>query len=273
MKKSMFGLVATVFAVFMVTACQKENNLTENNEQVTITSEDVSDSEAIMQSSEDQMDMDVEAPPPGGTCPSISFAAPRGTYPQTITLNFGTTGCADRHGRTRKGKVIISLSDSLTNLNATKSVSYENYFVDSTKIEGTRAWKNTGRNAAGQPTFTRTATNMKLTFGNGEIATWSASHTVTRTQGYNTPRVFLDDVWSVTGSASGVNRKGKSFSSVIETPVVHTAICPWIVSGKRTVTVENKTRSLDYGYGGGDCDREAELFLANGETRIIRLRR
>ena len=40
---------------------------------------------------------------------------------------------------------------------------YNNYFVDSTKIEGMRIWKNTGLNSNGQPTSTRTATDMKIT--------------------------------------------------------------------------------------------------------------
>ncbi len=214
--------------------------------------------------------MDIENGPaggPNGTCPTITYSATRGTFPQTITVDFGAS-CTDRNGRIRKGKIIINFSDTLTKLNATKSVTYNNYFVDSTKIEGTRTWKNTGPNSNGQPTYTRTATEMKITFGNGETAT----HTVTRTQGYLT-RTPLDDIWSVTGNCSGVNRKEKSYSSVIELPVVHKTICPWIVSGKRSITVDGQTRSLDYSYGGGDCDRQALLKKADGSTKIVLIRR
>ncbi len=113
---------------------------------------------------------------------------------------------------------------------------------------------------------------MKITFGNGESATWTATHTVTRTQGYLT-RTPLDDIWSVSGNCSGVNRKGKSYSSVIDIPIVHKAICPWIVSGKRSITVDGQTRSLDYGYGGGDCDRQALLTKADGTTQIVLIHR
>ena len=63
---------------------------------------------------------------------------------------------------TRKRSVNY-FSDTLSKLKVTKSVMYNNYFVDSTKIEGMRIWKNTGLNSNGQPTSTRTATDMKIT--------------------------------------------------------------------------------------------------------------
>lgn len=276
MKKFLLGFIALSFITFIISSCQKDNSLDNvtTTEAILTTSEDVSDIESLTQSTEDEVDMDIENGPaggPNGTCPTITFSAPRGTFPQTVTIDFGTA-CTDRNGRVRKGKIILNFSDTLTKLNATKTVRYENYYVDSTKIDGTRTWKNTGQNTNGQPTYTRTSTNMTLTFGNGETATWSATHIVTRVSGFLT-RTPADDVWSVTGNCSGISRKGKSYSSVIETPIVHKAICPWIVSGKRAITVEGVTRSLDYSYGGGDCDREALLTKADGSTRVILLRR
>ncbi len=272
-------VLATLFASSLFIACNKDNNLNPNdatiNEAAITSSEDLSDAEAYSQNSEDESETALEASgsggPGGSGCAIVTFSAPRGTYPQTITIDFGT-GCTDRNGRVRKGKIIMTLSDTLIKSNATKSVTFQNFYVDSAKIEGTRTWKNNGNNAQGQPSFTRTITNGKITFGDGTSATWNATHTVTKTQGNNT-RSPLDDVWSVTGNESGVNRKNKSFSSVINSPIVHKALCPWIVSGVRTITIENQSRSLDYSYGGGDCDREALLTLPNGETKSIKLRR
>lgn len=276
MRKFLLGSLAIALIAVFMTACQKDNSIESATtaEAVIATSEDVSDIESLTQNTEDEVDMDIENGPaggPNGTCPTITFSAPRGTFPQTVTVDFGTS-CTDRNGRIRRGKIIFNFSDTISKLNATKTVTYENYFVDSTKIEGVRIWKNTGLNSSGQPTFTRTATNIKLTFGNGESATWSASHIVTHTQGFAT-RTPVDDVWSVTGNCSGISRKGKSYSSVIETPIVHKAICPWIVSGKRNITVDGQTRSLDYSYGGGACDREALLTKPDGSTKVILLRR
>jgi hypothetical protein len=275
MKKFLLGFVALAWVVLFMTACQKDNNIdTTTTDLAVITSEDISDIESFTQNAEDETDMDLENGPaggPNGTCPTITYSATRGTFPQTITIDFGSS-CTDRNGRIRKGKIIINFSDTLSKLNATKSVMYNSYSIDSIKIEGTRTWKNTGPNSSGQPTYTRTATDMKMTYGNGETITWTASHIVTRTQGYLT-RTPLDDIWSVSGNCSGVNRKGKSYSSVIDIPIVHKAICPWIVSGKRSITVDGQMRSLDYGYGGGNCDRQALLTKADGSTLIVLIHR
>jgi hypothetical protein len=274
MKKIILSMAAV--AALMFTACQKDGSVetTTVTELATISGEDVSDIESATQSTEDELD-DVltENGLTVRSCkPTLTFSAPKGTYPQTITLTFDGN-CNDQHSRKRKGQIVITLSDSLTKTGATKTVTYNNFYLDSVKIEGTRKWTNTGKNAQGQPTFKREATNMKLTFADGTTATWTATHVVTKTQGFDTPRVMADDVWAVTGNTEGVNRKGKSYKSVISSPIVHKAICPWITKGVRTVTVEDKTFSLDYSHGGGDCDREALLTLENGTTKVIRIRK
>ena len=279
MKTIIKGSLAILFAAALFTACNKDSNISPDeatiNEAAITSSEDVSDAESYSQNTEDESDMAIEGMgsggPGGSSCAVVTYSAPRGTFPQTITVDFGT-GCTDHNGRIRKGKIVIALSDSLMKPNSTKTVTFQNFYVDSAKIEGTRTWKNNGLNAQGQPSFTRTVTNGKITFGDGTIATWNATHTVVKTQGFNT-RTPLDDIWTVTGNESGVNRKGKAFSSVINSPIVHKALCPWITSGVRTITIDSKARSLDYGSGGGNCDREALLTLPNGQTKVIKLRR
>ena len=274
MKKIILSLLA--FAVLTFVACKKDDNLallSETVELVAVSGEDMSETESSTQSTEDELDdiLEENGLKVRGCKPVVALSAPKGTYPQTITLTFDGN-CDDQYARKRKGQIIITLSDSLSKLGATKSVTYNNFTLDSTKVEGMRKWTNTGKNAQGQPSFKREATNMKLTFGDGITATWSASHIVTLIEGFATPRVRTDDVWAVTGSASGVNRKGKAFESVIASPLIHKALCRWIVKGVRTITVNDKTFSLDYGYGGGDCDRDALLTLENGNTRVIKIR-
>lgn len=275
--KTIFKSVLTLalFTAFL-TACNKDSNVTPDastTEAAVTASEDLSDSESYAQSTDDESEAAMAGMGSGGlgsTCATVTYSAPRGTFPQTVTIDFGT-GCKDFKGRTRKGKIIITLSDTLTKANATKTVTYNNFYIDSAKIEGTRTWKNNGANAQGQPSFTRTVTNGKITFGDGTSATWSATHTVVKTKGAATINPF-DDEWSVTGNESGTNRKGKTYSSVINSPIVHTTLCPWIVSGVRTVTVNSKSFSIDYSYGGGNCDRDALLTLPDGTTKVIKLR-
>jgi hypothetical protein len=273
MKKIILSLSA--LAILTFTACKKEDSTATNEtaELIAISSEDMSEVESSTQSTENELDdiLEENGLKVRGCKPSITLSAPKGKYPQTITMTFDGT-CNDQNARKRMGQIIINLSDTLTKTGATKTVTYNNFVLDSTKVEGTRKWTNTGKNALGQPTFKREATNMKLTFADGTFATFTATHIVTRTQGFNTPLIFLDDIWSVTGNTEGVNRKGKTFQSVISSPIIHKALCPWITGGVRTITVNDKTFSLDYSYGGDNCDREALLTLENGTTKVIKIR-
>jgi hypothetical protein len=273
MKKIFLSLSA--LAILTFTACKKDDSTAtaETAELIAVSSEDMSEAESSTQSTENELDdiLEENGLKVRGCKPTITLSAPKGKYPQTITMTFDGT-CNDNNARKRMGQIIITLSDTLTKTGATKSVTYNNFVLDSTKVEGSRKWTNTGKNALGQPTFKREATNMKLTFSDGTFATLTSTHIVTRTQGYNTPLIFADDVWSVTGNTEGVNRKGKTFQSVISSPIIHKALCPWITGGVRTITVNDKTFSLDYSYGGGDCDREALLTLENGVTKVIKIR-
>jgi hypothetical protein len=273
MKKIILSLLA--IAVFTFIGCKKDDSSAtlETTELIAVSSEDMSETESSTQSTEDELDnlLEENGLKVRGCKPVVALSAPKGTYPQTITMTFDGN-CNDQHARKRKGQIIITLSDSLMKPGATKTVTYNNFTLDSTKVEGTRKWTNTGRNPQGQPTFKREAINLKLTFNDGTFATLTSLHIVTKTQGYNTPLIFADDVWAVTGNTEGVNRKGKTFQSVISSPIIHKALCPWITGGVRTITVNNKTFSLDYSYGGGDCDREALLTLENGTTKVIKIR-
>ncbi len=268
--------MAVMLFTALFTACNKDNNVSPDattTEAAITSSEDISDTESYTQSSEDESDMAMEGMGSGGfgsSCATVTYSAPRGTFPQTVTVDFGT-GCTDSKGRVRKGKIIIVMSDTLIKANATRTVTYSNFSIDSAKIEGTRTWKNNGVNAQGQPSFTRSVVNGKITFKDGTFATWNATHTVVKTKGAST-RTPLDDEWSVAGNETGTNRKNKTYSSVINSPIVHRALCTWIVSGVRTITTNNKVFSLDYGYGGGDCDRDALLTLPDGSTKVIKVR-
>lgn len=271
MKKQILSFVALAALTF--SACNPDNAVEPNIETEMLTvSEDNSNTEAYAQSIEDEAAFAEMTASMTSTCPTVTFSARRGTFPQTVTLDYGTAGCADRNGRIRKGKIIVTYSDTLSRTNATKTVTFDAFSIDSVGVSGTRVWRNTGLNAQNQPTFSRTATNMRLSFTDGTSSTWSATHTVVKTAGIATITP-LDDAYQVSGSETGTNRRGTTATCTITTPIVHRGNCPYPVSGVRSITVSNNTRSLDFSHGGGDCDRTALLTKPDGTTRVIILRR
>lgn len=265
--------LAAPLLVFLISACKKDNETVSG--QTLEVAEDVTELETLVQDAEDEAEVMVElrSGNPTNDCPTVTMTNDAGTYPNDITVDFGTEGCVGADGRVRKGRVLISVTDNIQNEGAIRTVTLDEYYVNDIHIEGTRTLTNTGLNAEGHPTFTRTVAGASLTFPDGGTATWEGSHSIEQVEGFGTPTV-LDNVFEITGGANGVNRQGKIWTSVITEPLVRRVPCRFMVSGIREITVEGQTATLDYsfGFGAGDCDRQALLTLPNGQTHIILVR-
>lgn len=253
----------------VITACKKDQLLLgfEDSEQM-VASTDQTTSEDLYSDVEDQVDMAIETRGLGQDCPEVTVEPADGSYPRTITIDFGD-GCEGPNGRIRKGQIVVNLSDTLSNPGATRTVTFVDFYIDDAHIEGTKTFTNLGPNAEGNVTFQRTI-DGQITFPNGEVATWHADHLITQIEGNNTP-TSLDNVYEITGNSNGVNRHGKTFSTEIIEPVIRKKSCPWRVAGVVSLTVENKTVTIDY--GDGTCDQIATLTDPNGNQHTILIKK
>jgi len=263
MKKSILFLIALIASITAFESCRKNDN----NDVVIATAEDLSANEDYTEQVDFDIDLAVEDR--GGSCPTVTFAQPEGTWPNTITIDFGTS-CTRPDGRVLSGILIINQTAEIRTPGAVRTITHDNFIVDGVKVEGTRTWTNNGQNTDGLWSYTKVATNMKLTFEDGSFSSWSKTRTSVLIEGGSTA-THHDDVWSSTGTASGVNRNGKDFTATITEPLIKHADCRWISQGVIEFTVGARTRSLDF--GDGTCDRFGTLTLANGDSYSIRLRR
>lgn len=267
MKKSFLLLLAFAGGIAAFQACKKTDSQADNA--LITTAEDLSTSEDYSEQTDVDMDLVVEERGGGSTCPTVTFAQPEGTWPNTITIDFGAA-CTRPDGRVLSGKLIIDQTADMRTAGAVRTVTHDNFYIDGTKVEGTKTWTNNGQDSSGLWSYTKVATDMKLTFEDGTTTTWNKTHTSTLIQGGDTA-TCLDNVWSSTGTVTGVNRNGNNFSATITSPLIKHADCRWISAGVLEVTVGARTRSLDF--GDDTCDRFGTLTLANGDSYSIRLRR
>ena len=277
MKRTILGIATLSMLAFA--ACKKDSlEPTETEIQdMSVATEDLGNAESYLQTAEDESDEVVflRGNNPAGTCPTLTWTATRGTYPNQLTVDYGTTGCTGRSGRTRKGKVIISWSAAPTTTGSLRTVTFNNFQIDTVKLEGTRTWNNQGANAEGKPSFKRTV-SISLAYPGGGISTWESIHTVTQTEGAATA-AWADNVYSIAGTESGTNRNGNRYKAVITKNLVHKVTCPWMVTGVRTFTNESllnlQAFTIDYGFSDNACDRQALLTLPSGTTRTVLLRK
>jgi hypothetical protein len=200
-------------------------------------------------------------------CPVVSTAQPRGTWPNTITLDYSDAGCT-KNGHTYQGKIIINQTGPINAAGTVRTLTFENFFFEGVKVEGTKTVTNQGTNAAGQPFF---AVNVQqtLTYPDGDQATYTSERVRTMLEGAAT-EARIDDVWQITGNASGTNRNGVAYTVTITTPLIKRNPCAWVSEGIIEFVTDNATRSLDF--GDGTCDRDATLTRADGTTREVKIK-
>ena len=202
------------------------------------------------------------------TSPCAQITHDTVAIPHVLTIDFGATDCLCLDGRYRRGKIIISYTGHYFDAGSVRTMTFDGYYVNQTHHEGTRTITNNGLNASGNYTWSIHAVNMKHTKANGNWHQWNSDRTREMTAGYGTP-AWLDDVYSITGTADGNNHNGVTRHLETTTPLVRSLNCHWIESGVVVITPSNKpARTLDFGNTG--CDANATVTI-NGHTHNITL--
>ncbi len=203
------------------------------------------------------------------SCPSVAITHPSDNiWPKTITIDFGT-GCSGLYDQTRAGKIIITVSGPRMTEGSTKTVSFDNYFFNGIKVEGTKVIENMGYNNNQHMVFSASLTNGKLTLPDGKTIQRSFQHQREWIAGLLTRNIW-DDECLVTGTASGVNINGVAYTNTITTSLLWKRVCRFVVSG--VVRIERTgMEPVEINYGTGDCDALATVTRGD-QTKEITLR-
>jgi len=193
----------------------------------------------------------------------------------TITIDFGSNGIVGKNGKIRKGKIIIKFSGGYKVIGSAVTQTFENFYVNGKKIEGTRSVTYKG-DTNGMPMWT-IQSDLTITKTDGKKVTWSSTRTRIMSAGSSTPLNWYDDEYTISGLASGVTSNGDTYSMTIGKPLLikvsfsPPTVCKYIIDGTITYTRGSRTAILDYGYGGTtSCDNQAELNY-NGNKYVITL--
>jgi hypothetical protein len=202
------------------------------------------------------------------------------TVPHLLTLDFGTTDCLCRDGNYRRGKILISYTGQYRDSGHQHTITFDNYYLNFNKIEGTKTVVNNGYNSNGNLWFSITV-NGSITIDpqysfnqTGGTITYTSNRTREWIAGEST-FTWTDDVYLISGTASGTTTTGKSYSLATQSgkPLRIEIGFPHFVSGILEITPQGKsTRYIDYSYIDSKRDNLA-LLTVNGLTRVITLGR
>lgn len=191
-----------------------------------------------------------------------------------ITIDFGANNCLCKDNRYRRGQVIVTQYKRFWQPTSYRAITFNGYFIGKTtdamhQIEGIHKVTFNGKNKNGNHNWTIEAKEMKITGPKGKYHIWNSTRNREWIAGFNTLLNWTDDVFLITGEASGTNSNGNGYTATIIKALRKESICKWFVSGTVEITpTGKKTRTVDF--GNGTCDETATVTIGSKTYNITK---
>jgi len=184
-----------------------------------------------------------------------------------IILDFGNNGCTDQMGKLRKGSLHIEYTGEPGSLLSGRTIRFENYSVNGKKVEGTISTSDFTRNKNGIIEFIRSHKDIQITFPEEEAAFSTNSTYLIKWVSGEGDIDFFNNVYELSGTASGVSRKGIAFSTQIVHPIQLQTNCfsdsgYYPVKGSSQISPENG-RNFRVDFGDGECDKTTTIKIGD----------
>jgi len=278
MKTKLFSLIAVLMVLFF-TSCQKDSspvdqdsvNLADDDAVANVVFDDifstVDNATLMMEDVLGKGDSKSGEYVFTDSCPKVTVSSTTpNVWPKTITIDYGSAGCTGYYGSTRSGKIIITITARRNVVNSTRTVTFDNYYFNGIKVEGTKEIKNLGPNDNQHIVMSVKVTGGKMTLPDGKTIERTVDHQREWLAGWLTRNIW-DDECLITGNASGKNINGVTYTNSIITPLHWKRVCEFFVSG--VIKFERKdAEPVELDYGNGECDAYATVTKGDQSKQI-----
>tara|TARA_A200000113_G_scaffold219012_1_gene227243 strand:+ start:55 stop:978 length:924 start_codon:yes stop_codon:yes gene_type:complete len=190
----------------------------------------------------------------------------------TKTITF-SEDCEGKRGQVRSGTMIVTYSETQGEAGSFKQVTYNDFYLNGVKIEGTRRTEIISIDESGSKTMRTSMSDGKMIYEDGTFETKNSEMT-RYTHVENSEKQYS----SLTGSKSAVSTEGVNFSMEITTPIKFVYNCDDLGFRKRgKIPVEGVKVSIDgdqtitTDFGDGTCDTLVEV-TKDGEVETVDLK-
>ncbi len=199
-----------------------------------------------------------------GNCATITLDTL--STPHSLIIDFGEVNCLCNDGRYRRGKIIVSFTGRYRRPGSVMAHNFDEYYVNDNKVDGSKVVTNMGLNENGKMYYDVEVVGVIYKANNGGTLSWNSSLERVWEEGIYT-RTLWDDVYLISGTASGIRANGNTWEREILNPLRKELGCRHFVSGTVEIRPENKAvRLLDF--GSGECDNIATVII-NGVVYTI----
>jgi len=270
-KKLLLYLIGSItIAAFILISCEKENTSTISDEVLQVSEDDALATtifDDVYEDAENALTSLQLKSTDVMICRSVDYVWKDDTLIVTITYDGDCLYEFNNNPHWKSGKIIIKRTGGrYYEAGSTRIITFEDYYVDSVKIEGTKTIVSQGYNADSTSiTFDLTLEGGKLTFPDGTFMTRDAQ---------TTQVMYLNengsvDHYLINGTATGINIFGEAYTRTLIDLWIEPG-CPFILRGTVIIEIEGQD-PITLDYGDGTCDALAAV-TRNGETKDIHLR-
>ncbi len=203
-------------------------------------------------------------------CFTISF----NREARQIILDFGD-GCESANGVRRAGKLFLNFTGPYFRPGSTIIVSFDNFFINEVRVQGSRKVTNITEAINEAPTFLVEAA-LNFNWPDGSISSRNVFRLETYIVGMN-PDLFeywIYDAHSAEPGIIGIDRNGVEYSVVIQSPLVVANEC---LSSAGMIPVEGiarlytERRDYEFDFGDGLCNRNVIVRYGNNSSKTLTL--
>lgn len=256
--------VCLIILLSITTSCRKMDD--ESNDADTETAKDCYLMETNINDALNQVDLAASNNNLGKAGPTITFDT--SVMPHTMVINYGEiTLCND--GKTRAGKLLVTFTGRYRYAGTVITITPDSFYQNGNKLEGLKTITNNGRNTSGNLNYTISTSMSKLTTKDNKTSIHSSTRNREWIAGENTNAVS-DDVYKITGNASGTNNKGLTYTADITAPLIIDFSCAYrITGGTLEIKPQNKLlRTVNYGTGA--CDNSFEVKIGKKSYTVYK---
>jgi len=184
----------------------------------------------------------------------------------SMRFSYGEVNRMCPDNKFRRGLFWASFSGPVFDEGITANLVTDSLFVDNLLVEANIDIKNLGLNSNSLPEYSLTViSSMTMLPDTAKITGVSITtlYNMVWSQGSVTPAIHEDDIYLISGTATGISSKGTDFSVAITEPLLNYLDCFWISQGFSQFTVpsaEFPTGDIDYILEDG-CNNEIHFYF------------
>jgi hypothetical protein len=272
----LYGLLIITAAIFLLPGCKKKD--TSTNSTTTTNVSAASDNALAQNTYDDVKNWSDKAMAPKFKSP-LNDTVYKGTcvlatldltaIPVKLTIDFGTTDCKCEDSIYRRGKMYVTFTGGYYDSLAVITYTFDNYFVNDNQVLGTKTITNNGRNSDHHYNWTTVVAGEIIKANSGGTIFWNSNTNLVWVSGDTTPFIWWDDVYQMTGTSSGTESSGLTYTCTITNPLSRKLNCEWIESGTMNIQ-EQGLPLIVLDFGTGTCDNQATATV-NGTVYPITL--